>query len=181
LVGAVFLTLWGGPQKLVLGVLVGWILNGIFGRFLMGISQSPWIWMLSAFLLAFFMPTVNGCNQAIWQKKVPPEQQGRVFAVRRFIAQITIPLSMGLSGWLAESVFEPAFQGPGGWGSRYFGGVFGTGPGAGFSMMIALSGLLVAVVGAIGFFSKAVLEIEAVLPDYDGPGNSEGEMPGPEA
>lgn len=167
LVGAVFLTIWGGPKKLVLGVSLGWILNGIFGRFLMGISQSPWIWMFSAFLLAFFMPTINGCNQALWQKKVPPEKQGRVFAVRRFIAQITIPLSMGLSGWLAESVFEPAFQEQNGWGVRFFGDLFGAGPGAGFSMMIALSGLLVASVGVLGFFSKDIRGVEINLPDYD--------------
>jgi len=167
LVGAVFLTIWGGPKKLVLGVLLGWILNGLFGRFLMGITQSPWVWMLSAFLLAFFMPTVNGCNQAIWQKKVPPDKQGRVFAVRRFIAQITIPLSMGLSGWLAENVFGPAFSTEGGWGAPGLRNVFGSGPGAGFSMMIALSGFLVALVGAVGFLSRDVREIEAMLPDYD--------------
>ena len=111
------------------------------------------------------MPTVNGCNQAIWQKKVPPDKQGRVFAVRRFIAQIPIPISMGLSGWLAESVFEPAFQKPESWITRMFSGVFGSGPGAGFSMMIALSGLLVAVVGAVGLLSKDIREIEAILPD----------------
>jgi MFS transporter, DHA3 family, macrolide efflux protein len=167
LVGAVFLTLWGGPKKLVLGVFLGWMMSGIFGRFLMGITDSPWVWMLSAFLLAFFMPTVNGCNQAIWQKKVPPDKQGRVFAVRRFIAQITIPLSMGLSGWLAENFFDPAFQMDQGWGARLLADIFGTGPGAGFSMMIALSGLLVALSGTMGFFSKEVRDIEAILPDYD--------------
>ena len=168
LVGAVFLTIWGGPKRLVVGVLVGWMLSGLFGRFFMGISQSPWVWMLSAFLVAFFMPTVNGCNQAIWQKKVPPEKQGRVFAARRFIAQITIPLSMGLSGWLAESVFEPAFQKADAWGSQFLVEVFGTGPGAGYAMMIALSGLLVAAVGALGFLNRSVLRIEATLPDHDG-------------
>lgn len=167
LVGAVFLTIWGGPKKLVLGVLLGWVLNGIFGRLLMGITQSPGVWMLSAFLLAFFMPTVNGCNQAIWQKKVPPDKQGRVFAVRRFIAQITIPLSMGLSGWLAERVFDPAFQVEDGWGARLLGDLFGTGPGAGFSLMIALSGLLVAFVGLVGLSSRPIREIEAKIPDYD--------------
>jgi MFS transporter, DHA3 family, macrolide efflux protein len=167
LVGAVFLMIWGGPKKLAMGVMIGWILSGLLGRFLMGMSQSPWIWMLSAFLLAFFMPTVNGCNQAIWQKKVPPEKQGRVFAIRRFIAQITIPLSMGLSGWLAESVFEPAFFYERGWVQGAFGSLFGNEPGAGFSMMIALSGLLVAFVGFTGLLSKDIRRIEIEVPDYD--------------
>jgi len=167
LIGGLLLAIWGGPKKLVWGVLIGWILNGLFGRFLMGISAIPWVWMLSAFLLAFFMPTINGNNQAIWQKKVPPGKQGRVFATRRFIAQVTIPLSMGISGWLADRVFEPAFANPQSWGSRLFGGLFGIGPGSGLSMMIALSGLLVALTGAAGLLSKRIRNVETELPDFD--------------
>ncbi len=167
LVGAVFLMIWGGPKHLTTGILIGWVLNGLLGRFLMGVSQQPWVWMLSVFLLAFFMPTINGSNQALWQRKVPPDQQGRVFAVRRFIAQITIPISMGLSGWMADHVFEPAFASPVEWGSRLFGGVFGTGPGAGLSMMMAISGLLVALVGVLGLFSSPIRQVEMHLPDFD--------------
>jgi len=167
LVGAVFLTIWGGPKRLVWGVLIGWVLNGIFGRFLMGITQAPWIWMVAVFLLAFFMPTINGSNQALWQKKVPPDQQGRVFAVRRFIAQITIPISMGFSGWLADTVFEPAFASGEEWGGRLFGFLVGTGQGAGLSMMIAISGVLVALVGFTGMFFKDIREVESLLPDHD--------------
>ena len=167
LVGAVFLMIWGGPKQMVSGILLGWILNGILGRFLMGITDQPWIWMISVFLLAFFMPTINGCNQALWQKKVPPKQQGRVFAVRRFIAQITIPISMALSGWLADSVFEPAFQSGTGWLVRTFGSIVGTGPGSGMSLMIAISGLMVALVGIIATFVKPIQDVETQLPDYD--------------
>ena len=167
LVGAVFLTLWGGPKKLVRAVLIGWVLNGIFGRFLMGVSQEAWVWMAAAFLLAFFMPTVNGCNQAIWQKKVPPDIQGRVFSVRRFIAQITIPISMGISGWLGDQVFEPAFSSTSGWGSQVFGGLFGSGEGAGLSMMIAISGIMVAVVGLSGLLVPAIQNVDMSVPDHD--------------
>jgi MFS transporter, DHA3 family, macrolide efflux protein len=167
LVGAIFLTLWGGPKKLVRGVLLGWALSGLLGRLLMGISQHHFIWVLSAFLLAFFMPTVNGCNQAIWQRKVPPEKQGRVFSVRRFIAQITIPISMWLSGGLADNVFEPAFNVQGGWGTRLFAPVFGSGEGAGLSMMIAISGVMVALVSLFGFANSEILCVESKLPDYD--------------
>ncbi len=167
LVGAVFLTLWGGPKRLVNGILLGWMLNGLLGRFLMGVTQQSWIWMVSVFLLAFFMPTINGSNQALWQKKVPPDQQGRVFTVRRFIAQITIPISMALSGWLADNVFEPAFTSSEGWGTRLFSGLVGTGPGAGLSLMIAISGIMVTLVGLAGTFSGAIRNVEARLPDFD--------------
>jgi len=167
LIGGLLLTIWGGPKKLVWGVLIGWILNGLLGRFLMGISGFPWVWMLSAFLLAFFMPTINGSNQTIWQKKVQPEKQGRVFATRRFIAQITIPLGMGISGWLADRFFEPAFASSQAWGGRLFGGIFGVGPGSGLSMMIALSGIMVALVGAVGLLSKRIKYVETEIPDHD--------------
>lgn len=167
LVGGVFLTIWGGPKRLVSGILIGWVLNGLLGRFLMGITQQPWVWMVSVFLLAFFMPTINGSNQALWQKKVPPDQQGRVFTVRRFIAQITIPISMALSGWLADDFFEPAFQTSTGWGTRLFSNLVGTGPGAGLSLMIAISGILVALVGIAGSFSNAIRNVETRLPDHD--------------
>jgi len=172
MVGAVLLTILGGPKKLVQGVLIGWILSGFFGRFLMGVTSSTWLWMAAAFLLAFFMPTVNGCNQAIWQKKVPPEKQGRVFSARRFIAQVTIPVSMGISGWLADNFFEPGFASIDSWGSQIFGRVFGTGEGAGLSMMIAISGVMVVLAGLSGFFLQDVLKVDTNLPDYD---DDEGE------
>jgi len=165
--GAIFLTVWGGPKKLVWGVLFGWVLSGLLGRLLMGISQDPLLWILSALLLAFFMPTVNGCNQVIWQRKVPPEKQGRVFSVRRFIAQITIPISMWISGWLADHFFEPAFTADEGWGTRLFSSIFGSGEGAGLSMMIAISGVMVALVGLFGFTNQEILCVESKLPDYD--------------
>jgi MFS family permease len=167
LVGAVFLTIWGGPKKLTKGILLGWVLNGLLGRLLMGVGGQPWVWMISVFLLAFIMPTINGSNQTLWQKKVPPEQQGRVFSVRRFIAQVTIPISMGLSGWLADSVFEPAFQNPNSWAARTFGSIVGVGPGSGMSMMIAISGIMVALVGVIGTFFRPIREVETELPDCD--------------
>jgi len=167
LLGAIYLMVWVGPKKLVRGVLFGWALSGLFGRLLMGLFQHPPVWMVSVFLLAFFMPTVNGSNQAIWQRKVPPDKQGRVFSVRRFIAQITIPISMAVSGWLADHVFEPAFATDEGWGARSFGLIFGIGEGAGLSMMIAISGVMVTLVGLSGFFSSKILDVESNLPDHD--------------
>lgn len=53
---------------------------------------------------------INGSNLAIWQSKVPPDVQGRVFAVRRLIAQVTSPLGVLIAGPLADFVFEPAMR-----------------------------------------------------------------------
>ena len=49
---------------------------------------------------------MNSHSQTIWQTQTPPELQGRVFAVRRLIAQFTWPLSTAMAGW-AGGLFDP--------------------------------------------------------------------------
>ncbi|MFN2303534.1 MAG: MFS transporter, partial [Anaerolineales bacterium] len=107
-VGGLVLTAWGGFKKKIHGVLSGWILSGIFGLMLMGVGRSLPYWIIANFVMMFIIPILNGSNQAIWQMKVAPEVQGRVFSVRRLIAQITAPISMAVAGPLADRIFEPA-------------------------------------------------------------------------
>jgi MFS transporter, DHA3 family, macrolide efflux protein len=76
---------------------------------------------------------------------------------------------MALSGWLGDNIFEPAFLTPEGWGTRLFSNLVGTGPGAGLSLMIAISGIMVSLVGLVGTFSGAIRNVETRLPDYDLP------------
>ena len=52
------------------------------------------------------IPFANAHSQAIWQTQTPHELQGRVFAVRRVIAQFTWPLSTALAGLLG-GLFNP--------------------------------------------------------------------------
>jgi hypothetical protein len=114
----------------------------------------------------FFVPIVNGSNQAIWQAKVAPDVQGRVFATRRLIAQISFPAATLLAGPLADYVFEPAMM-PGGGLSGVFSRLVDTGPGAGMALMIVLTGVLGTLVGLGGYAFRAVRDAEDVLPDHD--------------
>ena len=59
------------------------------------------------------LPIINASSQAIWQSKTPPDMQGRVFAVRRMIAQFTVPIGDFSAGPLADKIFNPALM-PGG-------------------------------------------------------------------
>jgi hypothetical protein len=52
----------------------------------------------------------NGASQAIWQAKVAPDVQGRVFSARRMIAWSVGPITPILAGLLADYVTEPAMQ-----------------------------------------------------------------------
>ena len=88
-VGGLLLSAWGGPKKKVHGVLLGMTLSSLLGYTVMGLAGSPLFWALGAFIMMSFNPIINGSNQAIWQSKVPPEMQGRVFSARAFIALIS--------------------------------------------------------------------------------------------
>ena len=72
-----------------------------------GLSASIPIITLAIFLTTFFVPIVMSSNQVIWQTKVAPDVQGRVFAIRRTIVLATPPIAYILAGPLADRVFEP--------------------------------------------------------------------------
>jgi len=165
-VGGVLLSVWGGPKRRVHGVLGGMALAGVLGSVLMGVGRGLELWAPAAFFSAFFIPIINGSNQAIWQAKVPPDIQGKVFAARRMIAQITAPIAMAIAGPLADGVFGPAML-PGGALAPTFGFLVGVGPGAGIALMLVLFGVIGTFVGIGAYAVRAVRYAEDLLPDHD--------------
>ncbi len=111
-----------------------------------------------------FGPLINSSNQAIWQSKVHPDLQGRVFSARRLIAWLTTPISPIIAGTLADFIFEPLFRQPEGW-IGFFTKLTGIGPGAGMGFLFFLCGIGVLLVGIFGYSVKAVRNVEEVLPD----------------
>lgn len=166
LLGGLLLTVWGGPKRKVHGVLLGMVGASLLGETLMGLGQSMIVWLIAIFCSNFFLPIINGSNQAIWQAKVPPDVQGRVFSVRRLIAQITAPLATAVAGPLADNFFTPAMS-EGGLLYDAFGGLVGTGPGAGIALMFVISGLIGAAIALIAYTIPAIRDAEEILPDYD--------------
>ena len=165
LVGGIALSVWGGPKTKVHGVLLGMVGNFLLGSLVLGIGQTLSFWLVGAFFTMFFIPVLNGSNQAIWQAKVAPDVQGRVFATRRLIAQITGPLAMLTAGPLADQLFEPAMQAGSRW-ANLFGWLVGFGPGAGIGLLFVITSLTGAFAALLGYTIPAVRNIETILPDY---------------
>ncbi len=165
-VGGLLLSTWGGPRRKVNGVLLGMVGASLLGQALMGVGQGIFIWATAAFFGQFIIPILNGSNQAIWQAKVAPDVQGRVFAVRRLIAQITAPVATAMAGPLADNVFEPAMQ-PDGVLAPMFGWLVGTGAGAGMGLMFVIAGLVGVAVGFGGYLFPAIRNAETLLPDHE--------------
>ena len=164
-VGGLLLGVWGGTQKKVHGVLGGMLFGSIFGSVMMGLATGITLWAAASFLNGFSLPFINGSNQAIWQAKVAPEIQGRVFSVRRLIAQVMAPIMTMIAGPLADNIFEPAMMPDGAWANS-FGWLVGTGPGAGMSLMLVISGILGIGVALLGYSSRVVRDAESLLPDH---------------
>jgi MFS family permease len=165
LVGGLTISAWGGTKRKMHTVLCCQILTALLGRMWFGLGHDLLSWIPGAFFLYFFIPISNGSTGAIWMSKTPPDVQGRVLATRRFAAQISTPLAALLAGPLAEKVFEPAMM-PGGGLAPVFGGLVGTGVGAGISLMIFFAGVLVFFTSLLIYFIPAIWNVEDILPDY---------------
>jgi len=164
-VGGLIMSAWGGTKKKVHGVLAGHFLIGISGM-LLGIATGLPLWIPAIILVNLLVPWINGSNQAIWQAKVAPDLQGRVFSSRRLIAWFAQPLTPIIGGTLADFVMEPAMRTTSGL-SNTFSWLVGGGPGAGMGLLTVFACLGVALVGLIGYFIPAIRDAEYILPDHD--------------
>jgi len=164
-VGGVAIGVWGGFKRRVHGVLIGWAISGL-SMVGLGMSQTLPGWLMASFCTSLVIPLINGSNQAIWQAKVPPDIQGRVFASRRMIAWIINPISQLIAGPLADRVLEPAMQ-AGGALAPVFGRFTGSGAGAGMGLQFTLAGIFALLIGLSGYLIPVIRNAEDLLPDHD--------------
>src|SRR5215216_6524214 len=164
-VGGVAMSAWGGFKRRVHGVLGGWIVSSFFFA-LMGLGTWVPFWVATNALSALFIPLINGSNQAIWQTKVAPDVQGRVFSARTLIAWLTNPISPLIAGTLADYVLEPAMRAPSAL-STSLGWLVPPGPGAGMGLLIFFSCLGGILAGLAGYFIRPIRHAEDILPDHD--------------
>jgi MFS transporter, DHA3 family, macrolide efflux protein len=163
LLGGLYMTASGGPRPRI---------NGILGSaaamtvcFVI-IAARPSLVLTSLGLALFFVtiPIINGSSQAIWQSKVPPDLQGRVFAVRRMIAQFTTPIGDFSAGPLTDRVFQPLMV-PGGLLAASLGRWIGIGPGRGIALMFLVMAIFPLLIAVWGFANPRVRFVERDLPD----------------
>jgi MFS transporter, DHA3 family, macrolide efflux protein len=170
LAGGILMSTWGGPKTKRIPKVIGIIAFATFGLVIAGLRSNPIFPGIGYFVLLFFVPIASGTSMAIWQAKVPPEMQGRVFSVRSMISQSMMPLAYLISGPLADYVFEPLMRDGGALAKTFIGTLLGTGPGRGIGLMFVIAGLLGVIVSGIAYMNRHIREIETELPDVI-PGN----------
>ena len=166
-IGGLLVSSWPGFRRRINNIFLGEALTGLFTLTLFGLGRTLPFWITFAVLGNIAPIYVNGSSQAIWQSKVAPDVQGRVFSARRMIAWIFGPITPILAGALADYVTEPAMR-SGGFLAKAFGRLVGTGPGSGMALQFVLAGIcyMLLVLGAYLFF-PIVRNLEDILPDHD--------------
>jgi MFS transporter, DHA3 family, macrolide efflux protein len=134
LAGGVLVSTWGGlKKKRVYGVIIP-IMISASAMLGLGLSTGVYMAAVMAFTSSAMMPIMNSHSQTIWQTQTPRELQGRVFSVRRLIAQFTSPLGVAMAGWVGGQ-FDPG-------------------------LVIATSGALLLVFSTVQLFNPYLLRVE---------------------
>jgi DHA3 family macrolide efflux protein-like MFS transporter len=164
LAGTLVMSAWGGGKRKVYTLLGAGVVSSIFLS-AVGLRISIPLIAVCGFGFMFTMPLMNASSQAIWQAKVAPDVQGRVFAVRRTIAWSSGLVAPLLAAPLADYVFKPGMA-EGGALASVLGPIVGVGANHGVGVLISVLGLLSIGVSVLAFSNHSIRNVETDLPDH---------------
>ena len=165
LIGSLILVATPGPKRHRMHVIIGGI--AVQGVLLFIGAARPSLFLISAgaFGVLLTIPLIAGYSEVIWQRKIPLEVQGRVFAIKGALVGASLPFAFLLAGPLADKVFEPGMA-EGGFLASYLGPVIGVGPGRGVALMFVGLGILTLASTLIGLHPR-IRRLETEIPDHD--------------
>ena len=130
-----------------------------------GLRPNPVVVSIGFFWLMLFIPLASASSQAVFQTKVAPEVQGRVFAIRGMISRSVMPIAYLTAGPLADRVFGPLMDTGGAWANSFLGTLLDTGPGRGIGLMFVLSAIIAIGISALVYANPRIRNLEDELPD----------------
>ncbi|MBW4598389.1 MAG: MFS transporter [Calothrix sp. FI2-JRJ7] len=162
LAGSLLMSTWGNSKQLIYNLLGFQMLGGLCLIFV-GLHIN--ILLLTFFLFLFFfgLPIFYGCNQAICQKIIPPDLQGRVFAIKQMLANSSRLFAYLIAGLLAEKVFKPLVL-PHSPLAASIGQIIRTGTGNGIGLMFIFIGFLTMLVSILGYQYPPLRSVEDESP-----------------
>lgn len=163
LIGGVAVSVRGVPRHRVRAILAFTLLQGA-ALVVGGLAPRTVLVAAAAFVVLCGTPVVRASSEVLWQTRVEPDLQGRVFAMRRMIGGSTLPLAALVAGPLADHVCEPLLM-PGGALAASVGRLIGVGKGRGIGLLFIVLGLLTVLTVAGGFLSPRLRRLETELPE----------------
>jgi MFS family permease len=156
--GSILMSAWGGPRRRIYGVL-GFTIPFGLGIALAGLYPSVLLIVAAMLLVTVTAPLIFGSSQALWQARVPPHLQGRVFALRDMVVRSALPLAYVIAGPLADRVFEPLMSEHGALAGSA-GRLLGVGHGRGVALMFVLFGTITMAAALLALLSPRVRHVE---------------------
>jgi DHA3 family macrolide efflux protein-like MFS transporter len=163
LFGGGLMMVWGGPKRRIYGVLGSMLLEGL-ALLISGTHPSVPLVTGAAFGFFFLFSIDGASNDAIWQSKVAPDVQGRVFGMRSTIAMFSMIPAYALAGPLADGVFEPLLAATGLLATSV-GKIIGVGQGRGIGLMFIIAGMLTTLAAVGAYMHPRIRRVEDELPD----------------
>jgi len=167
LAGSVLASTWADAEHKVKGILGSTLVLGAmmmtmgWTSVLVVIIGSMWIGM-------FVVPIASAMSNAIWMLKVEPDVQGRVFAVRGMLAQMTSPMALLVAGPLADRVFVPLMTESSGLGD-FLQSIMGSGVDSGYGLFFVALGVFLIAAVFVAWSYGPLRNLETDIPDAVGP------------
>ena len=149
-------------KQLVIGL-------GFAGYFIsmMGLTTNIYFIGGAIFLLFASLPFVNTSAEVLIRKTIENEKQGRAWGIIGIISQLGYVVAYGISGLLADNVFNPLLV-EGGALASTIGRVIGTGQGRGIGLLFIVSGMMVVLLAIITYKNKSIKLYENPIPVQQG-------------
>ncbi len=162
--GSLIMSIWGSGRQKYINILFCFMLLQGFSMMVAGLYRSILLFAIAAFLFFLGLPFINSCARVIFQKKVAPDVQGRVFSLNNAICDSCLPLAYLIAGPLADRIFNPLMTVNGSLAGSV-GQVIGTGPGRGIGLMFIILGILTMLMTIIAYQYAPLRLVEDELPD----------------
>lgn len=162
--GGIVISLLGAPKNNMNRFLLGLGLIGIL-TLPIGFQNTIIAWALAHFLYFALHSIIGAYYHAIWQAKVAPDVQGRVFAVRRLSIGISSMFAPLMIGVLADHWFEPAMNAQNTMMADLLGWFVGTDSGSGMAAMFVLGSIGLVGLAIVGYVVRDLRDVEDILMD----------------
>ncbi|BAZ50280.1 major facilitator superfamily MFS_1 [Nostoc sp. NIES-4103] len=161
--GSIVISTYGEKIGLINSVFRFMLLSG-FCIFVAGLRPSVSLLAFATFFFSFSLPIISGSIHTIFQRKVVPNLQGRVFALMRSATGISLSLAYIVVGPLADNLFEPLLT-PDGLLATSLGQIIGIGSGRGIALMFITMGIITILLTFAAYQYTPLRLLEYQIPD----------------
>lgn len=162
LIGGLAVTTWGAPKPRIGGVIISIAVLGS-SFVLTGVGAGVVVWVVVTVIGMLVWPLLGASTLGIWQPRIDPAIQGRVFVARRFLVTVATPIGTLLAGPLTDGWLTGAMS-PGGALSDTFGWLVGVNSSAGFALALVFAGVFQLGIAAAALLNPRVRNVERIEP-----------------